>query len=376
MEVTNLLSQEPSHRPNASLPNGTHQEQHRYHQYPTRRSTTSNDPQHTGRTFSTPPPNSAGSHHATPTSYNHSPQNSPAPKHVAFELIFPDSPNYRARLPMRVQIFPHDTTDSIITTVKNFYGLYEGPGGAKGISFEDDQGRVMIARYENFQPGMVVYVRVLVEPSVTPGYPGPSSYASGSPVAGASGFYAGDQYQMLPPPPAQALTYGQSPSGPSSQVARDRSASPPPGRGRRSISANTGHDPAKANRLRPGLTSRGSSAHGSGADLNNDAMNGFSDSDGGHGSVTSSKKAKSEQLASAEISLDNIVEGGRRKRAKFESSVSGQSRSCPDNHTIICVVALADFHRLRSRNFLSSSLPKSPWLPPPRPYRRRAARQD
>ena len=46
-----------------------------------------------------------------------------------------------------------------------------------------------------------------------------------------------------------------------------------------------------------------------------------SDSDGGPASsVTGSRKA--EPLASADISLDNIVEGGRRKRAKFESSVS------------------------------------------------------
>jgi hypothetical protein len=70
------------------------------------------------------------------------------------------------------------------------------------------------------------------------------------------------------------------------------------------------------------MKSRGSSAHGSLLDPNNDAMNGYSSSDGGHGSVSSSRKAKSEQLSSAEISLDNIVEGGRRKRAKFESSVS------------------------------------------------------
>jgi hypothetical protein len=70
------------------------------------------------------------------------------------------------------------------------------------------------------------------------------------------------------------------------------------------------------------MKSRGSSTHGSHHDPNSDAVNGYSSSDGGHGSVSGSRKAKSEQLASAEISLDNIVEGGRRKRAKFESSVS------------------------------------------------------
>jgi hypothetical protein len=55
--------------------------------------------------------------------------------------------------------------------------------------------------------------------------------------------------------------------------------------------------------------------------MNGDAMNGYSSSDGGHGSVTSSKRGKADKV-NAEISLENIVEGGRRfKRAKFESSV-------------------------------------------------------
>ena len=57
-------------------------------------------------------------------------------------------------------------------------------------------------------------------------------------------------------------------------------------------------------------------------DLTSDTMKGYGSSDGEGGSVTSSRKAKSEQLASADISLNNILEGNRRKRAKFESSVS------------------------------------------------------
>lgn len=48
-------------------------------------------------------------------------------------------------------------------------------------------------------------------------------------------------------------------------------------------------------------------------------MNGYSSGDGAPGSVSS--RTKSEHLGNTEISLDNIVEGGRRKRAKFESSV-------------------------------------------------------
>ena len=47
---------------------------------------------------------------------------------------------------------------------------------------------------------------------------------------------------------------------------------------------------------------------------------GYSSGENGEGSVTSSRRSKTEQV-NAEISVDNIVEGGRRKRA-FESSVS------------------------------------------------------
>lgn len=46
---------------------------------------------------------------------------------------------------------------------------------------------------------------------------------------------------------------------------------------------------------------------------------GYSSDEGASASVTSSRRSKTEQV-NAEISVDNIVEGGRRKRA-FESSV-------------------------------------------------------
>ena len=68
--------------------------------------------------------------------------------------------------------------------------------------------------------------------------------------------------------------------------------------------------------------SREDSSQGQLPDLNSDTIKGYSSSEGEEGSVTSSRKAKSEQLASADISLNNILEGNRRKRAKFESSVS------------------------------------------------------
>ena len=214
---------------------------------------------------------------------------------------------------MRVQIFPHDTTDSIVTTVKNFYGLYEG--ATKGVSFEDERGNTLIARYENFRNHMVIYVRVIPDYSQSSLSHGPTGRNSASPIStGRVGHQFEEPPQMLPPHPAQILNYGQSTSRPASRIAGKRSASPRT-KSRRSESAHKGHG-------RSGIKSRETSTHGNFDDLNSDAINDYSSGDGGAGSVTSSRKARSEQLASAEISLDNILEGGRRKRAKFESSVS------------------------------------------------------
>ncbi|KAB8296717.1 hypothetical protein EYC80_002137 [Monilinia laxa] len=273
-----------------------------------------------GRMGTPPAPSYAGAasqfNMNTPHSNAMSPFGSLTPKSVAFELLFTQSPQHRARLPMRVQIFPHDTTDSIITTVKNFYGLYAGPGGAKGVSFEDEQGNTLIARYENFRNNMVVYVRVVVEEDPSGAY-GPSPYSSGSPSL-QQAYYPGDA-QHLPSHPSQALNYGQPESRPTSRTSRKRSPSPGQGRGRRSASASINPPfPTKKSRSRSGFKSRGSSTHGSFQELHSDGLNGYSSGDGGAGSVTS--KAKSEHLGNTEISLDNIVEGGRRKRAKFESS--------------------------------------------------------
>jgi hypothetical protein len=223
-------------------------------------------------------------------------------KHVSFELLLPQSPQHRARLPMRVNIYPHDTTDSIITTVKNFYGLYE----RRGVIFEDRHGNLLIARYENFEHGMVVYVRVSAEdpdaddyspaprqPTISPRRPRP---------------HLDEAFQMLPP-----IIHHQHVARADSRNGH-RTHSPQPGRGRRSASANT-----HAKRGRPSVKSRGNSSHGSFAEANGDV---YSDSDGREGSVSSSRRSRKEPLASADISVDNIVEGGRRKRAKFDSSVS------------------------------------------------------
>ncbi|OBS18383.1 hypothetical protein FPOA_10110 [Fusarium poae] len=232
-----------------------------------------------------------------------SPQQTVTPKNVAFELLFPDSPQYRARLPMRVQIYPHDTTDSIVTTVKNFYGLYSGPNGStKGVSFEDNGGNTLIARYENFQDRMVVYVRVIEE---SPATYAPHPYHNPS-VAASHPYYSDNGY-----PAPQASRCAQELSRPGSPSSRRRSPSPHTVRGRRSASTSTN---GKKGRSRSSKTR--ASASRSHNELYSDSITGYSSTDE-HDSTSGKNK---DQLPTTDISVENIVEGGRRKRAKFESS--------------------------------------------------------
>ncbi|KAH7188608.1 uncharacterized protein B0J16DRAFT_97657 [Fusarium flagelliforme] len=235
-----------------------------------------------------------------------SPQQTVTPKTVAFELTIADSPEYRARLPMRVKIYPHDTTDSIVTTVKNFYGLYSGPTGSKGVSFEDYEGNTLIARYENFQDRMVVYVRVIEESPANSSAYAPRPYHD--PSMSGHPYYSDNGY-----PAPQASRFTQEMSRPNSRSSRRRSPSPntATARGRRSASASTN---GKKGRSRSSKTR--ASASRSHTELYSDSINGYSSNDE-HGSTSGKNK---DQIPNPDISMDNIVEGGRRKRAKFESS--------------------------------------------------------
>ena len=249
------------------------------------------------------------------------------PKSVAFELVVDNMPQFKARLPMRVQIFPHDTTESIITTVKNFYGLYAGPGRTFGISFEDEHGHTLIARYENFHDKMNVYIRVNETTVPSSGQFGPGGYQSAAPALGLPNYH-NSEHQMLPP--------YQAASRPDSRASNGRSNSPARGRRGGSASANQ-----RNKKPRSGGQSRGSSTHGSFADIMSDGANGYSSGDGAPGSVSSRSRG---DLGNTEISIANIVEGGRRKRAKFESSVSISSLT-PEWHgitstpSIICTLS-------------------------------------
>ncbi|KAI5368005.1 Putative zn(2)-C6 fungal-type DNA-binding domain-containing protein [Septoria linicola] len=210
-------------------------------------------------------------------------------KHVVFRLIDQKDPRIQARLPMRVMISPRDTTESIITTVKNFYGLYD-----YGVSFENEEGISIIAAPDNFDNDMNVYVRTVAPP------PLPASETARD-SASPKKLTLGAPFEMRPPTQSNA----HSPSRSAARSAGLRSVSPQSELGRRSASVAPGGKP-KTHRTK----SRDHSQMG-----DND---GYSSADNDNGSVASSRRSKAEEIK-ADITVDNIVEGGRRKRA-FESS--------------------------------------------------------
>lgn len=193
---------------------------------------------------------------------------------------------HAARIPLRVAIYPHDATESIITTVKNFYGLnYEERAG---ISFEDERGNTMIARYENFHDHQSVNVRIIENPrGLSPSF----DNADGYPTDQENSHYA---------------------SRATMRTSRFRSpTSPNGGQGHRGTSTAIA---GKKGRSRSCKTTHGD--HG-------DLVNGYSSGDGASGSVLGKNK---EPIGNTDISVENIVEGGRRKRAKLFQSSVGSSR--------------------------------------------------
>ena len=222
-------------------------------------------------------------------------------KSISFELLLDEGSKTRARIPLRVIVNHHDNIDSVIATVKNFYGIYDGTG----ISFEDSRGNTLIASYDNLDHNTTVYVRCVAGPSQ-----GPPSFSTGQytvpPALEAQRHHSlGEPFQMMLPPHMRDQSH--SPSRSSSRLARKRSPSPTQMRGRRSVSQN-----------KPGsfsAMSRESSANGS---YHGD---GYSDSEAGHSSISGSRKARSEQIASSEISTANVLQDGRRGQTIFDSSV-------------------------------------------------------
>lgn len=260
------------------------------HQYATRNGPLSQELQHSakpsiGNTNRQPRGNGA----ATTTAGVHA-RGSPAKKdqkHVLFQLVGQQDPRIQARLPMRVMISPHDNTDSIIASVRNFYGLYDN-----GVSFETWDGISIIAAWDNFDNDMTVYVRTVPLPP-------PSEHARDS-VSPNKKATLGTPFEMRPPI--------HSPSRSAVRSAGFRSMSPQSDSGRRSASAAPGHK-SRSQKIK----SKDNSVMGD--------HEGYSSDNNDNGSVASSRRSKAEEIK-AEITVDNIVEGGRRKRA-FESSVRG-----------------------------------------------------
>jgi hypothetical protein len=185
--------------------------------------------------------------------------------------------------PKTFYIRPHDTTDSIMDTVKHLFGLSRQYD--LGISLEDADGLSFIPSYDNFIDGMTVDVRI--EESL------PSNYA----------------YRH---------SYNLRQSQGASRYPNSRSVSPQ-SRGSRSTSAT-----------------RMQMACGRGRSLKRSAMylDQEADSDAYRDAVwyqlahqslmpddEEEPRTKAASVASADISVENIVEGSRRKRPKFSSDV-------------------------------------------------------
>lgn len=218
-----------------------------------------------------------------------SPHTAPAaqePIRVAFEMVPDATQPGRDRLPMRVNIFPHNNTESIVATVKAYYGLGH-PDCTKGISFQDEHGSIIIPQYEIFRDNMSIYVRIFDVPNYR--------NASRSPAANNDDHYAAGSSALHQDGPHA--------SRPASRTSRIRSPSPNSSRGRRSTNTGT-------------ASKKGRSRSARNRDAQPD-MAGYLSEDSVHGSASGRSK---EILGSTEISLDNIVEGGRRKRPRFESS--------------------------------------------------------
>lgn len=229
------------------------------------------------------------------------------PKSICFELLLDERSKTRARIPLRVLVNVHDTTESIITTVKSFYGIYDG----NGVSFEDNAGNTLIASYDNFTHNTTVYVRSVAGPAQPPPASTHPVLVNNTAPESPSRPSLAEPFSVLPP---HMRELSQSPTRrSSSRNMNKRSVSPSRDRGRRSNSQQQRGSHAD---------SRCSSANRSHAE------NDFSDSDAGHSSVSGSKRARSEQFASSEISTANVLPDGRRGHPIFDSSVSGPGDFC------------------------------------------------
>lgn len=117
-------------------------------------------------------------------------------KSISFELLLDEGSKTRARIPLRVIVNTHDTTESVIATVKNFYGIYDG----NGVYFEDSRGNTLIASYENLDHDTTVYVRSVPGTSQPPSQFSNAQYAMPAPPEPQRRPSLGEPFHMMVPP--------------------------------------------------------------------------------------------------------------------------------------------------------------------------------
>lgn len=204
-----------------------------------------------------------------------------APKHVTFVLRNEANHPVKERMPMRVQIFPHDSTDSIVSTVKNFYGIFDNTSTSSGVSFEDEHGMTLIARYENFRNQMVVRVRRV-------------------PRA-----FAGDDGEQSAPGAQESTSKEHTPLRPDSSAPRNGGQFPTPAMNGHSHEIHLANGHSRVNSF---------------ASANNNHQIGGSDSGSDAERAHPTLGPKLEQIPSSDISTDNILQGKRRRR-NYDSSL-------------------------------------------------------
>ncbi|KAI5306299.1 hypothetical protein KEM56_001513 [Ascosphaera pollenicola] len=208
------------------------------------------------------------------------------------------------RKPLCVGIHPHDSTESIVTTVKEYYGIHDG------VSFENKNGETLIMKYENLDLEMTVYVRVI------PGTGGGERERGQSQGQGQGqrGYTAPvvSPFPYTTNIPQRAATASARPTlgEPFKQLPRT-STSPL----RSSSRSSTRRRSTATARSSRSVKTRGSSAQHD--EYYDDQSESESD---GSASPTSSRRPRMEQMPSSDISKDNILQDSRRKKPKFESS--------------------------------------------------------
>ncbi|KAI5806960.1 hypothetical protein EDC01DRAFT_608613 [Geopyxis carbonaria] len=206
-------------------------------------------------------------------------------KAVSFRLR--DSQNE----PKTFHIRPHDTTDSIMDTVKHLLGLSRQYD--LGVSLEDADELSFIPNYENFTDGMTVFVRI--EESLPPDFARRHSYNLRQSQNGLNGTSSNSSSRTYDYPASRSIS--------------------PVSRGRRSTSATTMHTVDRRSRhlKRSALDDHyheiyhpdGQWSYLSQQPLMPDEYD--------------EPRTKAGSVASADISVENILEGSRRKRPKFSS---------------------------------------------------------